>query len=444
MVYYRWYNIVRGAAYGRPAIREALRVGIVLERVLRDGVMDDVMGGGAELLEIVQDALGTFDYRQSYAPGMFEPLKPLFRRLGYRAVAVYITDDYPDRMHRSCSFGAGVDFPPYVVLNRAGSLADEFNALARRLPGLVTEPLFSHGRQLGMLAVTHDRPDDRRVREALTILARTMSVMAYVEIIRTNSRREREERDIFFAQSLTNRLLLREPPKMRELRLGFEFIRSLEAGGDFFDLVPDADGGLFGFIGCCNGQGLRTVLEVSGIMRSIHRAKYSCDSLSAVLGMVNDMLVREQRRAHQASLALFQVDVKRRKLTLAKAGRLGLLLCGPGTGINSVSAPGSTFLGMVESPGVVDEEYDFGPGQSLFAVTEGFYSSRNIMKVRPQIHWFMESVSAILATKHKKPLANAIFDSVNRNNDHTARPVNSMLALSVEFRGRSRDSVCLK
>lgn len=399
------------------------------------------MKSTSDLLDIVQTALGTFDNRQSFSPGMFEPLKPLFKRLGYKTVAVYITDDYPDRMHRACSVGDDRRFPAYVALSDHSSLFDELADKAKKVPGFMAEPLFSHGRLLGVIAVTHKNPDTQEVRDALTIFAKTLSVMAYVEFIRTNSCREREERDIFFAQSLTNRLLLREPPKMRDLRLGFEVIRHLEAGGDFFDFASGEDGNLLGFIGSCNGQGLRTVLEVTGIMRSIHRARFSAPEPSTVLKAVNDLLVREQHRAHQASLALFHVDVKQRKLTIAKAGRLGLLLCGPGKETHVISAPGSTFLGMIESPEFTDEEYDFAPGQALFAVTDGFFTARNIMNVEPHPHWFLEVVTEILGTKYKKPLVNAIFDAVNHENDHTARPIHSLLALSVEFKARGRESM---
>lgn len=400
------------------------------------------MSKDSDLLNIVQTALGTFDNRQSFTPGMFEALEPLFAQLGYDTAAVYITDDYPDRMHKACSFGADKDFPPDVLLNRQGSLHEEFASCMKNIPGLLSERLFSHSRELGVIAVvSRGGSTDSEARRSLSILAKTLSVMAYVEFIRSNSYREREERDIFFAQSLTNRLLLHEPPKMRELKLGIEVIRSLEACGDFFDLVPDGSGGLAGFIGSCNGQGLRTVMEVAGIMRSIHRARYSCATLSDIVKVVNELLVHEQHRAHQASLAIFQVDVKRQKLLIAKAGRLGLLLCGPGSRIENISSPGSTFLGMVESPELRDEEYDFSPGQSLLAMTDGFYSARNVMNVRHHPHWFLESLSELLKGRFKKPLANAIFDLVNRQVDQTARPEQSLLALSVEFRGRHRESL---
>lgn len=395
----------------------------------------------SDLLKIIQAALGTFDNRQSFTPGMFEALFPLFEQLEYKSVAVYIADDYPDRMHRVCAFGGDTHFPAHIVLNKFETLFEECEAKFKNDPSILVNPLFSHGRELGVIAVTHSDPEKTDVRSALAILAKALSVMAYVEFIRSNSYRERQERDTFFAQSLTNRLLLREPPKMRELKLGFEFIRSLEACGDFFDLIPEANGGIAGFIGSCNGQGLRTVMEVAGIMRSIHRASYSANNLSEIIKVVNELLVHEQHRAHQASLAVFKVDVKNQKLTIAKAGRIGMLLCGPGSDIENISAPGSTFLGMIEHPELTDEEYDFTPGQSLFAVTDGIYSARNIMNVQSQPHWFLESVQEVLKTRYKKPLANAIFDAVNKKADHTARPEHSLLALSVEFRGRNRESL---
>lgn len=402
------------------------------------------MSEKVELVDIVQATLGTFDHRQSFTPGMFEPLKPLFKDLGYDSAAVYITDDYPDRMNLTCSFGKADLFPSHVVLNRRKSLRDEMAAQMKSVPGAMVERLFSHDRELGVIVATSPRAGEKRTREAFDMLVRSVSVMAYVERIRINDRRERLERDIFFAQSLTSRLLIREAPKLKDLRLGFEFARSLEAGGDFFDFVPQSDGGLLGFIGCCNGKGLRTVLEVTGIMRTVHRSLHARDDLSGVLSLVNEYLVREKRRAHQASLAVFRVDPARRKLTVAKSGRVEMLLCGPGAHIDNISTPGAMFLGMMENPDIHHDEYDFNPGQSLFCVTEGIYSSSNCMNARPQLRWFIESVAMVLESRRRKPLANAIFDLVNRKYDQGVRPDDSMLAISVEFTGRNRESMRLK
>ena len=391
-------------------------------------------------LDIIRSALGTFEHRHSFTPGMFDPLTPLFRRLGYDTAAVYIADDYPDRMMLVAGYGGEETYPPFIMLPRKQPLIEETAAALKNIPNLMVEQLFNHERELGVIAATTPDAKSEETREAFKTLAGAVSIMAYVERIRTNSQRERQERDIFFAQSLISRLLVQDVPKIKHLRIGCEHIRSLEAGGDFFDFVAKPDGSLLGFVGSCSGSGLRTVLEVCGIMREIHRSVHKFDKPSQVLERINTMLVEEKQRRHQASLCLFHVSAVERKIRLAKSGRLGMLLCGPGGRIENISAPGATFLGMVPKLEFHDDEYEFEPGQSLFCVTEGFYAARDCMNQKPQLRWFLESVATALESKRKKPLANAIFDLVNKTNDFTARPDESMLALSVEFL-KNRESV---
>ncbi len=394
------------------------------------------MKDDANLLDIIQTALGTFDHRQPYSPGMFEPLTPLFKRLGYESAAIYIADDYPDRLSLVAGYGGERWYPPHVVKNRRRSLYDETVASIRQVPGLMVRPLFSHDRELGAIAVTTENPKDATVQSRFETLSRSVSLMAYIERIRTNGVREREERDIFFAQSLTNRLLVKKAPKHRELRLGFEFHRCLEAGGDFFEFLPEPDGNLIGYIGCCSGKGLRTVLEVTSIMREINQACHASTALTDALRRVNHFLVKEAHRAHQASLAVFRINVRAHTLHMATAGRLGLFVCGPDGALDNISTSGSMFLGMVDKPEFTQEEYEFTPGQALFCVTEGFYSSSYGTGLRPHLNPFLDALAAVMDQKRTIPLANAVFDAVNPKHDHTVSPDESMLAVSVEFTGR--------
>ncbi len=395
-----------------------------------------------ELIDIVRGSLGTFDHRRPFTPGMFEPLKPLFRDLGYVAAAVYIADDYPDRMNLVSAFGRAELFPAAIALGGKKSLLDEAKARLRGLTGLMVERLFSHDRELGVLVAASPGSGDAETRRAFDVLAESVSVMAYVERIRTNDRRERQEREIFFAQSLTSRLMPREAPRLKELKIGFEFIRSLAAGGDFFDFIPLESGALLGVIGCCNGKGQRTVLEVMGIMQAVHRSLHMSGDLAEVLAMVNDYLVRERRRAHQSSLAVFRADPAGRRLTVAKSGRMEMLLCGPGAATRDISAPGAMFLGMLDEPDIHHGDYDFQPGQALLCVTEGVYSSSDGRDGRPG--WFMESVASALESRRRKPLANAVFDSAARTRDQALGPDVSLAAVSVEFAGRNRESLRVK
>ncbi len=390
-----------------------------------------------KLLGIVKTALGTFKHRQPYTPGMFESLKPLFRNLGYESAAVYIADDYPDRMHLEARYGEDAKYPDFILRRDRNTLNDELRSQLGKRPRLMTSSLFSHDRELGVLAVTAAQTPGKTAREAFDMLVQSMSVMAYIEYIRTNCCRERDERDLFFAQSLTSRLLIRDTPKVKGLRIGIEHTRSLEAAGDFFDFVATDDGRLLGFIGCCNGKGLRTVLEVCSIMRETHRSYALAESPAETLRMVNRLLVKEKRRAHQASICFFEIDSGRRHLRLAKAGKLDLLLCGSGAEVRNLSSVGGVFLGMMENPGIKDETFEFNPGQALLCVTEGFYAAGDCLGGKPQLYWFNRALDRALEMKRKKPLVNAILDYMNASADFPARPLDSLLALSVENTGRN-------
>jgi hypothetical protein len=381
-------------------------------------------------LEIIRSALRAFEKRRPFTPGMFDPLMPLLQRLGCASAAVYLVDDYPDHMARVAGYGG--EYPQEIPLAQKTSPAEEAASVLRKTRNLVIVPLSSHGLALGVLAASMTPPD----AESLRAIAEVAGPMAYAERVRVNIDRERQERELFFAQALAGRLLVQDVPKIKHLRVGCEHVRSLEAGGDFFDFVAKPDGSLVGFVGSCSGSGLRTVLEVCGIIREIHRSLQKFDAPGKVLERINTLLVEEKHRRHQASLCVFRVSAVERRIRLAKSGRLGMLLCGGGVaggGVEDISAHGTNFLGIVPKMDFRDEEYGFEPEQSLFCVTEGGYAGMDTI---------LECVSAALGARRKKPLANAVFERVNRMEEYPIRTDASMLALSVEFLN-NRESVRL-
>ncbi len=423
----------------------AIRAARTADRMRRQGAST------VNHLDIIQSALGALAHRRSFTPGIFESLAPLIGRLGYGTAAVYITDDYPDRMNLAARFGGNGDgggngdaYPATIALGRERPLRAETAAVFGDRPDVMVEPLFSHGCELGVLVASAPRGGGEDAREGFKTLAGAVSTMAYIERLRTTTLREREERDMFFAQSLVSRLLVQDVPKIKHLRIGCKHVRSLEAGGDFFDFVAKPDGSLLGFVGSCSGSGLRTVLEVCGIMREIHRSLHKFDRPSRVLERINTLLVEEKRRRHQASLCLFHVSAVEGKIRLAKSGRLGVLLCGPGRETENISAPGEAFLGMAPGLEFRDEAYAFRPGQSLFCVTEGFFTpvgEAGDSDEEARLAAFTRCVGEAHGARRKKPLANAVFELAERTGERGEMGGDTpMLALSVEFLN-NRESV---
>lgn|GEM_PF-3388664 len=385
-------------------------------------------------LNIITSVLGVFDRLQSGTPDMFELLKPLFKQLAYDGAAVYIADEYPDRMHLEAVYGDASMYPPLVVRNGRDSLHTCLEKMLVSVPDAISGQLFSHGRELGALVATGKHLDRKIARESFGVLVQSMAVMAYIERIRTNVVRERQERDIFFAQSLTSRLLVGTPPRVENLRIGVEFRRSLEVGGEFYDFVAVSPTRLRGFFGCCNGNGVRTALGVCRIMREVHRAAQMSDSPAAILLHVNNMLVEQKKRMRQTSLCVFDIDVDAGAVRLARAGHPGLLLCGPGTGIQDIPVATGPFLGTEPKPEIRDETFDFGPGRSLFCVTEKFNAMRNRANARP-FRRFRAALENSLGGKKKTPLVNRVFHFIDQTTDQVENSPDALVALSVENMG---------
>ncbi|MDR3077353.1 MAG: serine/threonine-protein phosphatase [Planctomycetota bacterium] len=377
-------------------------------------------------LEVILTAIG----KQSCAPeDLFESIEPLCLGVGLKSAALYLDDEYPDRMRRVFGYGERPWFPEHVVRDGKKSLLDTLRSQLDDIPGLLSARL---GRQAGETGVFAALPAGRSLDPGkFELLCGLLSLVAHVRRERSNFLRERQERGVFFAQSLTSRLLITQPPRIQGLRTDFRHIRSLEAGGDFFDLMPSRHGGLFGMMGCCNGMGLRTVLAVASIMREIHRSREFCPTLSEILLRVNDLLIRNRNRSHQASLCLFEIDAAGRELHLAKAGRLGIVLGGREGGIKNISASGGLFLGLMREPCLQDEVFPFRPGQGMICVTEGFYSARGDSPVKPQLRQLLQATEIALENRGGgDSLAKSVIDNLDLVADYSPK---SMLALSVEF-----------
>ncbi|MDR1520908.1 MAG: serine/threonine-protein phosphatase [Planctomycetota bacterium] len=388
-----------------------------------------------ELLDALRLVLKTIERWPSDPVKMFKPIEPLCRGLGLERAAIYFDDVYPDRMRLAFSYGDHLRFPTHIVQEEGRPLLDVFRNQCADIPGLVSARLRSHGHELGIFAGIMKK--GVAIPDELDILIHFLSLMAFVERGRRNYQLERQERDIFFAQALASRVLFTPTPRIPNLRLDVHFIRSLESSGDFYDFMSSGRSGLFGMIGCCNGRGLRTTLEMTSIIREIHRTRETRRNLSDILLRVNDLLVLERRRAHQASICLFEIDAGRRRLHLAKAGRLGILLVGRKTGVKNISASGGLFLGLMENPAIQDETFDFLPGQALLCVTEGFYSTRDKGKAEPQLRWLLQTVENTLEFMdyEKDSLATAMAVNLETAVKHSPE---SMLTLSVEFLDRGR------
>lgn len=377
----------------------------------------------------ISTALGTLDHREATDVGIFDDAISMLQNIGYDAAAVYIIDDYPDALRLGAECGNAGRFPEMIPIPDEVPPDVAVEMFFEDEPDIYAFPLFCYGQKMGALAVRADK--NPRTDKALTATTKIFSVLAYIDMVRTNCQRERAEREIYFAQALTNRLMLQEPPETEYYRLGFERWRALEVGGDFYDFIPVKDGRVYAFIGRCSGKGMKTALQMVEIMHHIDRSFVSQGDMLDIVREVNQHLVKIKNRTHLASLCLMEMDPYAEKVRLVRTGNFGIAICHPDH-LHNISSEGELFLGMINNLEMAEEEFEFKPGSAIICATEGIFSIKNRLDQTLTAAVFDTSIQEAHADNSMKALINLTFDRIRHASDFT-RAQESIAAISIEF-----------
>jgi PAS domain S-box-containing protein len=188
-----------------------------------------------------------------------------------------------------------------------------------------------------------------------------------------------EER-AYVAQTLQAGLLPRALPSIPGLDLAVRYrpIRDgAEVGGDFYDLVALDDGAWVVVVGDICGKGTAAAV-LTGVMRSTVRALAVRDGDPvALLGGVNQALLREASPQALATMAcaLVRPEGDGWTVELAAGGHPPALILRAAGGVEETAARG-TLLGMRRELDVLTSTERLAPGDTLLLYTDGVIDAR--------------------------------------------------------------------
>lgn len=382
-----------------------------------------------DVYQIISSALSALDHRDPPHMGIFENALAMMRNIGYDDMAVYIIDEFPEAMRLVAQNGDEEIFSEFIPVEDGETAEQAVRADLAHETDIWTFPLFNQGKCVGALVVKSAKRADED--KTLSAVVKIFAVLAYIDTVRTNCQRERTEREIYFAQALANRLMMREAPAAKHYRLGFERWRTLEVGGDFFDFIPVKDGRVFAFIGKCSGTGMKTALETVEIMHHVDRCFVGMNDLPEIISQVNRHLVQIKNRAHLASLCIMEFDPYEEKVRLVRAGNFGLAIAHQGH-LHNISREGEVFLGMVANLEMREEEYEFKPGSALICATEGIFGITNRHEQTMPAAEFDQTIEEARRAESSRALVNVALDKIRAAGGYN-HAQNSIAAISVEF-----------
>ncbi len=193
--------------------------------------------------------------------------------------------------------------------------------------------------------------------------------------------KERLEADLSLAASVQRSLLPARPPAVAGVKLAAACIPAAQVGGDYYDFLPDADGGVSVVVADVAGHGLGPGL-IMAMTRSVLRAELRrSGSLTDVLQATNAVMW-DDLVATEAFITLFvgRYEPTKQQLRYVNAGHQPALLRHADGTVKELDSDGMPF-GILASPRFEEKTEQLASGDLLLIFSDGVVDASSPMGV---------------------------------------------------------------
>jgi sigma-B regulation protein RsbU (phosphoserine phosphatase) len=229
---------------------------------------------------------------------------------------------------------------PYWIDPREASVIEEHQAITREQLELATRrrelaqlatsgvnllvPLAVSGRVIGLIALPSRRggePYQIHEIQLLTIVAgQTAMQLENARLYEEEVTKQKLEEEMRLARTIQSRLLPATIPTFSNMQMDAVNLSSTAVSGDYYDIIPRADGQLALVIADVSGKGMPASLLASNLQASLRAQCDICDSPSEILDRVNRQLHAATDSMHFATVFLAFFDPRTRRLLYCSGG----------------------------------------------------------------------------------------------------------------------------
>lgn len=367
---------------GAGATRETLLQRIVHGAILNTGALS------ACLFE--RTAAGTL--RGAAVEGLFPPVRPLppavRERAGSRARFFELVMQPEEFSEEEGVVGM------VARSGRALLIADAARDLrvvdhgdpALRVNSLVAAPVAFQGTFLGVLCLVNPA-DGQPFSECDLSLVEALAEQAAMalhnqSLLQFQIEKRQLDLDLALARSIQQLLLPAEAPVVPGLALDARYRAAQHVGGDFYDLIPLADGRLGVGVADVSGKGIAASLLMAICRTNLRQFAQRIESPAAVLTAVNAAMGGEIRQGMFITMIYAVIDPARDEICFARAGHeLPLLLqgaiCGGATYVVSEGMPVGMVSAEIFDPVLEEKRVRFAAGDVFVLYTDGLTEAPN-------------------------------------------------------------------
>lgn len=179
----------------------------------------------------------------------------------------------------------------------------------------------------------------------------------------------RLDRDLKNARQVQRQLMSQSLPERCGVTAFAEYLPAFDVGGDFYDLARMSDGNIAAVIGDVSGKGVTAALVMSRVSSECRRFMDAAREPAELLAQVNRSMMREDSEFF-VTASCVTIDPKTRKLRVASAGHVPLIMRRATGEVFTFGAASGTPLGMLPTE-YIDDELALEPGDIVLMMTDG-------------------------------------------------------------------------
>lgn len=307
-------------------------------------------------------------FRKEIRSGKYEFL---FARDGVQALEIFRTESEPpliltdinmprmDGLTLLAEIGSLDPIQRVIIVSAYGDMENIRSAMNRGAFDFLTKPI-----DLGDLEVTIDRTIDhiRRQQDAL--------------------RKQEELRSLHLELDLARKLQETIIPVREPAVSGFViealYVPMSRVGGDFYDFVTDADGGLGVLVADVVGHGVpAAMIAAMTKIAFVQQKAHIHDPLQVLQGMDRQLLETGATRNNFLTAGYVYIDPKQSVLYTANAGHPPVLVCKAGEKKIHKLRPRGTVLGLFGDHDPELEQIPVSAGDRIILYTDGVFECPN-------------------------------------------------------------------
>ncbi len=189
---------------------------------------------------------------------------------------------------------------------------------------------------------------------------------------------QRMEKDMEFAQSVQESFLPTSTPQHENFVFAAGTHAAQVVGGDYYDFIPFGNDVLGIVLGDVSGKGVPAALQMARLMSDFRYVSTKNSEPKDVLKEVNNIFFERSYRGMFTTVIYVVLDLKRKRMLIANAGHLPMLLQHNGGKVEEIAPATGTPLGMLPHTHYQQVEKELKPGDRVVLLSDGVIETKSM------------------------------------------------------------------